>query len=136
VSYAPNAAWNRASAYYPGDAWVDVVGMDGYNWGDTQTPEKHGWRSSWRKAAELFDPLEKELRALAPMKPLYIFETATAPTGGDKASWIAELAALARTGRWRGVVWFEVDKEVAWRLGHRVPPTALAPLRATFATKP
>jgi beta-mannanase len=135
VSYAPDAAWNRASAYYPGDAWVDLLGMDGYNWGDTQTPEKNGWRSSWRRAADIFGPIEKELRALSATKPLYVFETATAPTGGDKTAWLAEIAAIARTGRWRGLVWFEADKEVPWRLAGGVPPAALTPLREAFGAK-
>ena len=34
------AKWNRASDFYPGDAYVDLLGMDGYNWGTTQTKKK------------------------------------------------------------------------------------------------
>jgi hypothetical protein len=127
------APWNTARAYYPGDAYVDVLGMDGYNWGDTQTPERHGWRSAWRGFADTFRAMRDELRAIAPDKPLYVFETASAPTGGDKAAWIAELASTAQTWGLAGVVWFEVSKEVDWRLRTGVPATALEPLRAAFA---
>ena len=117
-------AWNTISAYYPGDAWVDVIGVDGYNWGDTQTPAKHGWQSSWRSLSDILGPAVAELRALAPTKPLYVFETATAPTGGDKAAWLLDSAAAARRWGVEAVCWFEADKEVGWRLATGVPSEA------------
>lgn len=116
------ANWNTITAYYPGEGWVDVVGVDGYNWGDTQTPAKHGWQSNWRTFADILGPAVKELRALAPTKPLYVFETATAPTGGDKAAWLRDTVATARGWGVEAVCWFEADKEVDWRLATRVAP--------------
>lgn len=127
------APWNTASAYYPGDDYVDLVGMDGYNWGETQTPERHGWRSTWRGFAETFGGLHTQLRALAPDKPVYVFETASAATGGNKAAWLAELARVARSWNLRAVVWFQVSKEVDWRIQTGVAPTALDPLRQAFS---
>jgi hypothetical protein len=130
----PSAApWNTAPAYYPGDDYVDALGMDGYNWGDTQTPAKNGWQSSWRSFSSTFDALRRALLALAPGKPLYVFETASAPTGGDKARWLAELAGTTAAWQLEGVVWFEANKEVDWRLATRISPAALGPLRRTFA---
>jgi mannan endo-1,4-beta-mannosidase len=126
------APWNTARAYYPGDEFVDVLGMDGYNWGNTQTLAKHGWNSAWRSFAGTFGALHAELRALAPGKPVYVFETACAPTGGDRAAWLAELATTVRTWRLEGVVWFEANKEVDWRLRPGLQVEALAPLRAVF----
>ena len=131
----PSAApWNTARAYYPGDDYVDVLGMDGYNWGTTQTPERHGWRSAWRGFASTFGGLRAELRALAPAKPLYVFETASASAGGDKSAWLVEMSATARAWNLAGVVWFEADKEVDWRLLTGVSPPALQPIRAGFST--
>ncbi|MBK1646420.1 hypothetical protein CKO25_17565 [Thiocapsa imhoffii] len=40
------AIWNTASAYYPGDDVVDLLGFDGYNWGTTQTLAEHGRRDN------------------------------------------------------------------------------------------
>lgn len=117
--------WNRMAAYYPGDEWVDLVGLDGYNWGDTQTPAKHGWQSQWRTFAHLFSPALAELRAFAPAKPVVIFETASAPTGGDKARWIAEMLRFASAENLGGVVWFQVNKEIDWRIRTGVPPYQL-----------
>ena len=31
----PNASWNSFASYYPGDSYVDWVGVDGYNWSTT-----------------------------------------------------------------------------------------------------
>jgi mannan endo-1,4-beta-mannosidase len=129
------APWNTAQAYYPGDAYVDLLGMDGYNWGNTQTPEKHGWRSSWRSFADTFGSMQGQLRALAPDKPLYVFETACAPTGGSKPAWLAELPAVAQRWKLAGVIWFEANKEVDWRLTTGVSPAALRPLQTGLATR-
>lgn len=132
----PSAApWNTARAYYPGDAWVDLVGVDGYNWGDTQTPEKHGWRSSWRSFASVFAAAHAELRTLAPAKPVYVFETACASTGGDKAAWLADLAATTQAWKLAGVVWFNANKEIDWRLATGVAAEKLEPLRRTFGAQ-
>jgi mannan endo-1,4-beta-mannosidase len=125
TSYSPAHVWNTLAAYWPGAEWVDVVGVDGYNWGDTQTPAKHGWQSSWRGFADVLGPAVAELRALAPGKPLYIFETATAPTGGDKAAWLRDVAATAKQWDVAALCWFEANKEVDWRLGTDVSPEAV-----------
>lgn len=130
------APWNIIRAYYPGDAWVDVLGMDGYNWGNTQTPEKNGWRSTWRSFRETFAGVHGELRTLAPGKPIFVFETACAPGGGDKGAWLAGLAETARDWKLDGVVWFQANKEVDWRLQTAVRPVALPPLRAAFPVRP
>lgn len=108
--------WNTIPAYWPGAQWVDVLGVDGYNWGDTQTPAKHGWQSQWRTFADIFGPAVRELRALSPDKPLIVFETASAATGGDKRAWIDGAFATSREWNIAGLVWFEANKEIDWRL--------------------
>lgn len=108
--------WNTIAAYWPSDAWVDVLGVDGYNWGDTQTPAKNGWQSQWRTFANIFGPVVRELRALSADKPLIVFETASAATGGDKRAWIDAAFATAREWNIGAIVWFEADKEIDWRM--------------------
>ncbi len=129
---APPAAWNTASAWYPGAAVVDVLGMDGYNWGTTRTRAIHGWQSRWQSFAELFQPLRAELQTLAPDKPLYVFETASATQGGDKAGWLREMIATARQWGLAGVIWFQVCKEVDWRLATGVQQPDIDTLRAAL----
>lgn len=112
----PAAAWNRARNYYPGDDYVDLLGMDGYNWGATQTVDKDGWQSRWQSFQEIFAPLHQELRRLSPYKPMVVFETASAREGGDKALWIKEAIPVLRSWQVQGLIWFQVKKEVDWRL--------------------
>lgn len=128
-----SAAWNTASAYYPGDDVVDVLGMDGYNWGTTFTKAQHGWDSRFTSFADLFAPLRKELRALAPDKPLVVFETASVLQGGDKTAWIEDAVETARQWGLAGLCWFQVDKERDWRLTSGIDASRLTSLGSEFA---
>ena len=116
MTYDPTSGWNKPFAYYPGDDYVDILGMDGYNWGTTQTLEKHGWKSSWKTFEEIFFSIYRELNARAPQKPLFVFETACADMGGEKSKWIAEAFHTLNKWKVQGVVWFQVRKEIDWRI--------------------
>lgn len=77
------------SALYPGDAYVDWIAMDGYNWaGDRSEP--------WLSFSQVFQLTYNALVSLAPTKPIMIGETATSDDGGpsgypyDKANWIGD----------------------------------------------
>ncbi|HDQ40050.1 MAG TPA: endoglucanase [Desulfonatronum sp.] len=109
--------WNTAAAYYPGHDYVDVLGLDGYNWGITQNKEEHGWDSTFRSFEDIMAPMHEELRALAPEKPIVVFETASTELGGDKSVWIRHAVRTMEAWGVAGFVWFEADKEVDWRLG-------------------
>jgi beta-mannanase len=99
------------AAQYPGDRWVDVVGVAGFN-GGTATFAKR-----WRPFRPTFDPSLDALEQLAPGKPLALPEIASAEQGGDKAAWIADmLTAADERRRMREIVWFDVDKEADWRI--------------------
>ncbi|PKM88468.1 hypothetical protein CVU83_01675 [Candidatus Falkowbacteria bacterium HGW-Falkowbacteria-2] len=72
----PNIPANAASVYYPGDAYVDYVGVDGFNFGNP-----------WQDFRQVFDESMKEMEKYN--KPIYLFSLASAP-GPDKAEWIKE----------------------------------------------
>ncbi|GAB3021891.1 hypothetical protein GCM10011376_20920 [Nocardioides flavus (ex Wang et al. 2016)] len=99
------------ASLYPGDAFVDRVGLDGYNWGTTQP-----W-STWQSFGDLVGPGVAELRAIS-SRPVNVDETAApARGGGDKAAWIAGMWDwLAAHREVRGVTWFSLRKEVDWRV--------------------
>jgi len=100
------------SEVYPGDAYVDWLGIDGYNWGTTQS-----W-SSWTGLAEVFGPSYGRLVGMTD-KPLMIAETASTELGGDKAGWIRQGffdEVLSRFPRVRAIVWFHENKETDWRV--------------------
>ena len=108
----PDAAWNQPENYYPGDAYVDWICADGYNWGTSQT-----W-SSRRTFSEVFGPVYSRLTALAPTKPFMIGEFASTELGGNKAAWITDAASRISTQytQIRAFIWFNMNKETDWRV--------------------
>jgi hypothetical protein len=94
---APSDAWNRMQRYYPGDAYVDWVGVSGYDF-DAESPHT------------LFSPI---VSAYGGSKPLIISETAAIDQGGDsKASWTKDLSAYVRTTPEIGaLVWFDTNTQ-------------------------
>jgi mannan endo-1,4-beta-mannosidase len=92
--------WNTLENWFPGRAWVDLMGVDGYNWGQTRTMADHGWDSSWTSFTELFAEPVATLRRLAPDKPFLIWEVgctrreATEPPGWPKLSPLLHVLAL------------------------------------------
>ena len=124
------AAWNTASAYWPGREFVDVLGMDGYNWGTSRTQKEHGWQSRWLSFKGIFQELREELTALAPDKPVLVFETSCALDGGDRAQWLGEALAEARKWNLKALIWFQAAKEVDWRLMAERDRRALELMRA------
>ncbi len=111
--FNPIVSWPGATAMvdlWPGNEYVDWVGLDGYNWGNL----KWGWQSF----DDIFTFGLAELRQVAPDLPLAIPEVAT--TGGPQAAdWIADTMDRARAEGVRLLVWFEHDKETDWRLSVR-----------------
>jgi hypothetical protein len=105
----PDEEWNQWGRYYPGDAFVDWVAIDGYNWGTTQS-----W-STWQNLADIVGPFYRDY---AGRKPIMISETASAEAGGDKAAWIrnAQTTLIRDFPKVKAMLWFEVAKEADWRV--------------------
>jgi mannan endo-1,4-beta-mannosidase len=102
---------------YPGDAYVDIVALSGFN-GGRALP----W-GGWRSFHEIFNNQLQSLRRLAPTKPVQISEVGSAEKGGDKAAWIHELFDYVDAHRWiRSVIWFDLKKQADWRVA--TSPTA------------
>ena len=117
--WAPNAVYPGSAplaSLYPGDEYVDAVGVSNYNWGDAS---RDGFSTRWRSFGSLFDPSIRGLRALTD-KPLWITEVASSNYGGSKAAWLsAMLNHLQQRPEIAGVVWFShVDQHrgVDWRI--------------------
>lgn len=101
----PNSYTNRYAAYYPGDAWVDWVGISGFNWGTVRRG------SSWMTFDQIYDAPLAYLRTLN--KPIAVAEMACVEQGGDKAAWITDTYATIRTQHpeIKAVIWFDSREE-------------------------
>jgi hypothetical protein len=108
----PDEPWNDWAKAYPGDDYVDWVGIDGYNWGKTQE-----W-SGWEDFKTLFRSQMRRAKKLWPDKPIMIAEFASAEKGGDKAAWIRQLPGLLKSSMRDidAIVWFDIKKEADWRV--------------------
>jgi len=98
----PDTSDNVIEAYYPGDQYVDYVGMDGFNFGDP-----------WQNFEQIFS---KGLDTISKYnKPIYIFSMACAE-GDEKAAWIEDAieTQIPKYPQIKGWVWFNENKEKNW----------------------
>lgn len=111
--WAPNVDYGGRpfNQFYPGDEWVDYVGLDGYNWGTSSG-------GTWQTFSKIFASSYATITQLS-SKPLIITETAASETGGNKAAWIEETyfeTIPQKMPRVAGVIWFNDNKERDWRV--------------------
>lgn len=100
---------NPYARVYPGDAFVDYVGISAYNWGAARQ-----WRSMERV-------LEKPMRDLRKVtrKPVVIIELGSNRRGGDRATWILKgyRAVYHRWNRVKAIVYLDTNQP-AVQVGH------------------
>jgi hypothetical protein len=118
--WSPNGQPRRCSgslaSLYPGDRFVDLVGISAYNWGKLSNAYERRVRpwSRWQSAVEVLTPGLGALTRIAPSKPVYIAELGSspdAPSWTSKAEWIRDgyPAIYRRFPQVRAVIYFNVD---------------------------
>lgn len=105
---------------WPGRQYVDVLGLDGFNWG-----RDSGW-GRWRTFDEIFAAQYRRLVALHPTAPVWICEFGSKePKAEDgaprdpthtKAAWMRQALTSRAFPRVRMLVYFQADKERDWRI--------------------
>lgn len=114
-----HVAASFASEWYPGNRYVDWVGVDGYL--------GHG-----ETFAQIFARQLRNIRKVT-SKPVFLAETGVA--GGSGQVWqIAGLFAALRKYNISGLIWFDLNRKQPWRLEGR--PAALAEYRKDVARFP
>ena len=112
---SPDEAYNEPAAAYPGDDYVDWVGIDGYNWGFGPSWDPAG--DHWTSFDATFATAYAKARAIAPNRPVMLGEFASTEDGGDKALWLTDMDAALRSGAYpdlKLLTYFDVIKEEAW----------------------
>lgn len=100
---APPSRWNEAPAYYPGNEYVQLLGVTGYNNGTYYTQ----WAEEWREFDQIYDEIQNHYSPHFASFPWIITEFACSGIGGDKAAWIDNM--FARLGDYPNIkmaVWF------------------------------
>jgi mannan endo-1,4-beta-mannosidase len=111
----PEGQMQNLSSLYPGDAYVDWTGLDGYNWG-TNPARPDRWRSFDSLYRSTYDKITGQI---APSKPMIVSEVGSTEHGGSKASWIKDMLTTvpANYPKIRGLLYFEkYDDGMDWPL--------------------
>ncbi|HEX6555930.1 MAG TPA: glycosyl hydrolase [Ktedonobacteraceae bacterium] len=112
--WSPNVTYPGITPFarlYPGDNYVDWVGLDGYNGGPALS-------QPWQSFSQIFLP-SYEMLVTMTNRPMMIAETASAEIGGNKAAWIKQSLLVdlpSEFPRIRAVIWFNENKETDWRV--------------------
>jgi mannan endo-1,4-beta-mannosidase len=108
----PDFKWNDELCYYPGDEYVDVIGMTSYNTGTYYQNE------NWTEFDQMYDPLYQKYTERYD-KPLMITEFSSSSFGGDKEAWVSRMFQhIGKYDRIKVAVWWDgcdwdADKNIA-----------------------
>jgi hypothetical protein len=126
-----NAQTTPLEELYPGDAYVDWLGIDGYNY------SKDLDNGSWASFAQVFQPTYRHLVGMTTSsKPIMIGETGAVEHGGSKPTWITDALVVqlpTNFPRVQAVIWFDstigsIDVSIA------SSPQSLAAFRSAVAS--
>ncbi|HET7506917.1 MAG TPA: choice-of-anchor D domain-containing protein [Solirubrobacterales bacterium] len=101
-----NTIWSDPGSdpkpYYPGDAYVDWVGMDAYNWGKNLIQP-----DIWLSPEQAIGPTLTVLEEITD-KPVALTEVASSEYGGNKASWARDFldSYLPSHPNIKAMIWF------------------------------
>ena len=116
-AFAPNG-WTSPGCgsiadYYPGDEFVDVNAFSGYNFGAENTAACVDGAFGWETPYQVLIGPTEALRAIAPLKPIIVAQTAAPRTGcgattanGGQDKWARDLFEFAAAdSNIVGIIW-------------------------------
>lgn len=119
------------AAYYPGDAYVDIVGVDAYDSSASAMPPPSP--SRWRSlSSEPFGLLSLARFAAAHGKPLSIPEWGTVASVGDDGLYVREMARVVLNHDVAYQSWFDSGTGGILPLSAQAAPHSLASYVASF----
>ena len=99
----PDLDVTRLRRAYPGDAFVDVIGLDGYVGRQPDSP------NGWNPPDELFGPLVGAVADIAPGRPVWINETGCNVGSSRRAACTAAIIDWVKTTSISAIIWFDLD---------------------------
>jgi hypothetical protein len=124
--YVTNGGRFGFARFFPGNRWLDWVGLDGFNWGKGAV---------WKSFKGIFSTSYRVVERLTD-RPIMIPETGSTESGGGKASWVSRMLnrELPFFARIRALVWFcEPFRGIDTRVNSS--PAALASLRRAMTSR-
>ncbi|MBL1352711.1 MAG: DUF5011 domain-containing protein, partial [Zetaproteobacteria bacterium] len=125
--FSPNVWYkDNMSQFYPGNAYVDMISVSGFNFGTKATSQP---TLTWQTFNQIHQLTYNLLTGLYPTKPYFIAGISSAELGGptgkfgvDKAAWIDDMTVQLSQAypKLQGVFWFDENKkasgEADWRI--------------------
>ena len=113
----PREPWNKFQNYYPGDNYVDWLGVDGYNWNRVEYAGWQTFRQVFDNQADEYSNSFGRLRAITTEKPIIIAEFACAHKKVSKRNWITDAFYQLKTNYpyVKCFIWFDSDRELLSR---------------------
>lgn len=124
-------ARNDASKWFPGDAYLDAMGIDAYNWYRCRT----GINTAWKSLEQIIRPF-RDFGANHPDKELWLSEWASTEDPeviGRKAQFYADAQALFKRedyAQFDGIIYFDTRGQGQCQWYPDSSPSALAAFRA------
>lgn len=87
----PPCKWNNHVAYYPGNEYVQMLGVTGYN---TGTYYKQENMEEWREFEAIYDEVVESYSPFYSEFPWIITEFASSSIGGNKVKWINNMFSV------------------------------------------
>lgn len=94
----PDETWNTPAAYYPGDDYIDWIGISAYG---PQSPQEWQDWTEGNRLSEMLAARAAAVRAISTKKPLALLEFGVAEDPADpnhKPDWIADAFQALRPG--------------------------------------
>jgi beta-mannanase len=112
----PNSNRNSAINYYPGDEYVDFIGIDGYFKAPSRSYKFYHKVAKFLLRQNLFEYLfASQMESLKILgKPFLITETAIAAKPDFKSESIKDFFESIDPSI-SAIIWFDIDKEADWR---------------------
>ncbi len=118
----PDVGWNRLENYYPGDQWIDWIGVSVYS---ALTPQD----TYWNDFRPDMDSVYARVAALAPTKPIILAEFGVTDKNplGNQADWARAALTDITAFRWPRLIgfswwneWWQNDENAAHDTDMRV----------------
>lgn len=108
---------HRAEDYWVGENYADWLGIDGYNFGTSQS-----W-GSWLSPSQVFDNMIQRLKTISSSKPICINEYASTSAFvnnisniATKNNWLTDFCIYMDTQSIKMASYFNTDKETDWAI--------------------
>lgn len=100
----PGFKWNHYSNYFPGEKYVDIIGVTGYNTGDFYRGE------IWREFEAIYDEFMPEYETVFKDYPFMITEFGSSTFGGDKGKWLESMFDVISKYNFKAAIyWNSID---------------------------